>query len=373
MNKYLSYKEVFAHLTKLIFKQKHVILPLVLVPLILSLIFAFSFVESNQLFSFMMTPILFSSFFTVPLLIKEIKTKRKLINNYGEVYNSWKLTYLIPIYFFCLNMVHSTLMLFVYLIFFYSKINMDENLNLLVGDQLKNISVIAWIEIFFYLGYSSILGISFAYFINIFKKLNTNALIAILATVFLFNLFFIGTIPFETYYENIGFNVLSFFAIFKYLAFNGFLDSFNHLVFLFKHDVTVNTFSVKGIEILMNFTIPFILISLFISFSSSFFRWFSLESNGLFVNNVNKTNKLTYYLYFALITLVIAILVVGIYFLISVNHSKILTINYKYYLGSIFVISGIISLSILSGLLIKDIYKDKVIVINNNVKSIYLS
>lgn len=341
-------------------------------PIIFSLICAFLLNANDAFFAVGLFPVIFISSVILPLYLKE---RKNFLEPYKSEFNSWKLTFWIPIIFFSFIVVYATIQIAFYTLF---SLRVTDNLFQLKNDLLNiylNLSFINYVEILFYLGYGAILGVSFSFFINLFK-INKIVFYFLISTIFAFNILFSGVLSYSTYYGSLAFKILSFFSIFRYIFVNGFISSNEFGAFMFNHDFVYNdSITFTHLEILMNFTIPFILISLFISFASSKFRWFKNDLDSKRLCNCicdNKTSKTEYITIISLIVYSTIQVITGAILLVVVNHSNTLSLTHTLYVtGALLVMVSIIMLSILSGLLIEKIYKDKTIFIASRLNNIY--
>lgn len=334
-----------------------------LVPFAFMIFIGFTSGYEQTLSGMLFFPIITTCFMVVPKMINEYKHSKFYNEKFGNKVNSWRMTFYIPIVFFSVLMVWITILFLLFALIFLNynqtgflvRINelsdgsqtfvRQESINTLFT-QKKD--VISYIENFFYFGYAAILGISWSFLVNVFSK-KKSVILSINSLMLLYNMFFIGLIiPFDIIQTNTILYGFSFLSPFKYLASMNYIsmwtsqDPFLNItasrVFDFTYefmvrdrDAITNTFTMpnaialySGIEKLMNFTIPFILISLCINFSSGHFRWF--EKKVGIVTKTYGSERVQYanyswYIYFGILFLLIGILVSGIALLIITNHT----------------------------------------------------
>lgn len=349
---------------------------MVVFPILWTIGLGFGFSYEKSFFSSLLSVVIINNVLITPLLINSIKEKFKKIG-YNNVVNSWKLTFCIPTLMFSISMIQSVLMIllnFIIFSFWWNDSYIFASTSFSVF--LSKIHFINWIEILFYLGYGAILGITFSFFINAFS-LKKNIKLLIILIILLYSLLFAGVLPYQNFYSNPIFKAASMISPFKYIYLNGLITtSLNSGAFFFKMDILFNEIIFSNhLDTLFNFTVPFILISIFISLSSHHFRWFKNEdiNNSFSEVMVMKKTKLTgFIIYFVFIGITTVMLLTGIVLLIKINHSKeISTYNTSYVIGSFLTVISIISYSTLAGLMIKDIYKNKVIFVNDRMMKCY--
>lgn len=333
------------------------------VPFAFMIFIGFTSGYEQSLSGMLFFPIITTCFMVVPKMINEYRHSKFYNEKFGNKVNSWRITFYMPIIFFSILMVWITIMFLLFALIFlnYNEIGFLVRVNELSdGTQTfvrqesihtlftQKKDAISYIENFFYFGYAAILGISWSFLVNIFSK-KKSVILSINSAMLLYNMFFIGLIiPFDIIQTNTILYGFSFLSPFKYLASMNYVsmwtaqDSFLNVnssrVFDFTYEFMVrnrnaitDSFTVpnavalySGIEKLMNFTIPFILISLCINFSSSHFRWFEKK-----VGVVTKTygserikySKYSWFVYFIILFFLIGILVSGIALLIVTNHT----------------------------------------------------
>ncbi|MEF9985298.1 MAG: hypothetical protein RR697_02940 [Malacoplasma sp.] len=333
------------------------------VPMAFMLFIGFTNGYENTLSGILFLPIITTCFMVVPKMINEYRHSSLCIEKLGNKVNSWKLTFYIPIVFFSILMIWITIMFLLFALIFlnYNQVGFIVRTNELsngtstivrensINDLFtKHKDPISYIENFFYFGYAAILGISWSFLVNIFSK-KKSVILTINSLMLLYNIFFIGLIiPFNIIQTNLVLYGFSFLSPFKYLASmnyvsmwstqDAFLNVTGSRVFDFQYDFMIrdrdaitNSFTIpsaiplySGIEKLMNFTIPFILISLCINFSSSHFRWFDKKIGIItktYGNERVKYSRYSWYVYYSILFLLIAILVSGIALLIITNHT----------------------------------------------------
>lgn len=312
--------------------------------------------------------------FNLPITINKIK--KEFRDMYYETYNSWKLTFILPIFYFCFAMVFSTVMILINLIIFSYWFSTPYNTaTLSLQGMFANIEFIQWVEIFFYLGYAAILSIAFSFFFNWLIK-DRKILIIVISIWTLYSLLFSGFLPINQFKTEIAFDVLSYLSFFRYVSFNGFIDTFGYVSFAFKHDfVYQNIKLINHLEMLMNFTIPFILITIFINMSSMKFRWFKdveIKRLNCYEKAFKQTSKVTYIIYMTIIIAFFPLLIYGIVNLIKINYASTFDfLSIEYQTGSLFVMLTIITYSICAGMLVKSVYNDKEFTINKQLIRIF--
>lgn len=353
----INYKTLIKTILKMYFKKWGHIIISIFLPLIIGIIFLLIFGYKYNSFAFWSLPIITTCFLSLPIFVNNIKNNQIMIQQYKARLNSWKLTFFIPIIIFIYLMVLSILFILIQVIIFsFSYITEYKSIN--IKNLFGNINFINWVEMLFYLGYGAILGIGASFFINSITN-NKIILIIISALITLYLVAFSGIIPYNIIYNNPAANIFSYFSIYRYISFNGMVAQIGFYTFNFKYDVIINSnFVIKHIDILINFSIPFILISLFISISSFKFQWFKKDKNNELIP-VHSYKKKSFILLFLFISISFIFILTSIGLLIYANLTNVW--NYKYILGSLFIIFGIISLCILLALLVRNIYVNSLI------------
>lgn len=320
-----------------------------IIPTLINIILAFTCNINNILFVSMMNYLLTILVLWLPFFMNKIKND-ECMSKYKGWNNSWKLSYWIPLYFFMYSVVISMIgmCLLIAICAIYSTRDNSEWIGFYT--YINSIDFVSWIESIFYIGYSAILAISISFLINSFVR-NKNHILIMSSLIYIFNFFFIGNIPLSPYLDEISFKVIRYFGIYSYTSINGWISFNNGGAFMFEENF-LNY--INHLEKLMNFTIPFILISISIGLSSHYFRWFKgIENN----KNDDKSSISKIIINIAWISISLIITIIGIVFLIIINHSNEISIqNWKYILGTCFVIAGIINTSLSAGYLVKNLY-----------------
>lgn len=358
MNKILIKK-----ILKDIFTKPWNLIWMFLVPFVFMIFIGFTSGYEQTLSGMLFLPIITTSFMVVPKMINEYRHSKFYNEKFGNKVNSWRITFYIPIIFFSVLMVWITIMFLLFALLFLNytqtgfliRVNeLSDGTQTFVREEsihtlfTQKKDAISYIENFFYFGYAAILGISWSFLINIFTK-KKSIILSVNAMMLLYNIFFIGLIiPFDIIQTNKILYGFSFLSPFKYLASMNYVsmwtsqDPFLNVtasrVFDFTYSFMVrdrnaitNSFTMpniialySGIEKLMNFTIPFILISLCINFSSSHFRWFEKKVGVVtktYGSERMKYSKYSWYVYYIILFFLIAILASGIALLIITNHT----------------------------------------------------
>lgn len=357
-------KKIIIMLVKEVFIKPINIFWIFIVPIVLMLIMGYSIGYEQTLSGMLFLPIITTSFMVVPEIIRKYKNSEYVIENFGNKLKSYKLTFTIPIFFFCLLMVWITILILLFVLLFlpYYETGFIVRINYLANgtfETVKQLSVknlfennkdvLSYVEMFFYFGYATILGIAYSFAINAFVKKKSTLLI-VNSSLFLYNFIFIGLIvPYPIIQQNEVLFGFSFLAPFKYLASmnyvsmwsgpNDFLNVTGSRVFdfdfnfLFRdRNLVTNSFGIpntvilfSGIEKLMNFTIPFILISVCISLASSHYHWF--DTNTLNFGPISKKDidikftKSGWILYYCFLPIIFGLLFAGIILVIMANKT----------------------------------------------------
>lgn len=335
---------------------------LFVLPIIFMLVLGYSFGYETTLSGMLFFPIVIMSFLIMPKQIYKYKNDKFLILNFGNKVNSYKITFLVSICFFSILMIWITILFSLFFLFFLQYYNTGFKIKneLFLNNETIEItqepikilfekykSPLSYLEMYFYFGYASILGIAWSFCCNgIFKNYGYMKLTNIL--LFIYNILFIGLlIPYYIIQKTPFLYAISFFAPFKYLASmdyismfsnqNDFLNTTSSGVFDFtngfwfrnRYDITLidplpnQLLLFSGIEKLMNFTIPFVLISLCISFASMRFRWFDKNIELYEKPKIKWQKNFKIYgwiLYVSAFVPIFCLLTSGIIFLVFSNH-----------------------------------------------------
>lgn len=229
--------------------------------------------------------------------------------------------------------------------------------------------------------------------INTFVK-KTWIIYFICSLIIAYNTFFIGTLDYFRFFGNQtnGYDIFhgfSYIAIYSFTSINGWLATFGIGVFDFVLNINVNlnygNITINHIETLMNFTIPFIIISICITLSSMKFRWWkNINQNAISdITTFNFASKKTFIINFAWALLSIVFVIIGIVFTIMgnvqfkhstnsfINNNDKMIKNWKYITGVVFLVTSIINLSCASGYLLKNVYVNIQNQLQSQINNIY--
>lgn len=316
-------KVIIRHLFKDVFLKPMNVFWVFIIPIIAMLFVGFMEGYESTLSGMLFLPILTTCLIVVPKIIREYRASdwgQKLLSNR---INSWRFTFIIPVFFFCLLILWITILILLFALIFLMY-NQDgfvvSSITLANGDVfvVKQLPIntlftqykdpLSYVEMYFYFGYAIILGISWSFLVNAFCKKKAT-IMAVNSVLLLYNIFFIGLIiPFTVIQTNEVLYYFSYFSPFKYLASMNYMSMWSgqndfinlagarlfdfEIPFIIRDRVQVTTSSflpnVKvlftGFEKIINFAVPFVLISIFIAFSAKAFKWFNYESR-IFMNN----------------------------------------------------------------------------------------